>query len=244
MEHLSPDDQNRHRSVDQIALEAKEQEAKLEDFLLEEMPFIRASAGKKLGRHVEEGSEEELVALEAFVEAVHSYTPEKGSFLPFSRLVMDRRMIDWMRREEKSKRFVPMDPEDITRHMEFQSSGNVNLVNDQMENKSDAAEEIHQLSIALSPYGIQFRDLPNQSPKSEKTRKSCRKVISAIRESEILLRKMREKKALPLKVVEKNTGVPRKIMERHRKYIIAVVEILSGEYPCLRPYVRSMIKED
>lgn len=244
MEHLSPDDQNRNRPVDQIALEAKEKEEVLEDFLLQEMPFIRAAAGKKLGRHVESGSEEELIALEAFVEAVHSYTPEKGRFLPFSRLVMDRRIIDWMRREEKNQRLITMDPEDITRYMEFQNSGAESLVYSQMENKSDAAEEIHQLSIALSPYGIRFRDLPDQSPKSEKTRESCRKVISAIRESEILFREMREKKALPLKILEKNTGVPRKIMERHRKYIIAVVEILIGEYPCLRPYVRSMIKED
>ena len=244
MAHLSPDDQNRNRPVDQIALEAKEQEEVLEEFLLQEMPFIRAAAGKKLGRHVEAGSEEELVALEAFVEAVHSYTPEKGRFLPFSRLVMDRRIIDWIRKEEKNQRFVPMDPEDITRHMEFKSSRSDNLVEDQMESKSDAAEEIHQLSIVLSPYGIRFRDLPDQSPKSEKTRESCRKLIAAIRGSEILLSEMREKKALPLKILEKNTGIPRKIMERHRKYIIAVVEILSGEYPCLRPYVRSMIKED
>lgn len=244
MEHLSPDDQSRNRPVDQIALEAKEKEEVLEAFLLQEMPFVRASAGKKLGRHVEEGSEEELVALEAFVEAVHSYTPEKGRFLPFSRLVMDRRIIDWMRREEKNQRFIPMDPEDITRQMDSPEYGEGILLAGGVNGISDAAEEIHQLSIALSPYGISFRDLPDQSPKSEKTKESCQKVISAIRGSEILLSEMREKKALPLKILEKNTGIPRKIMERHRKYIIAVVEILSGEYPCLRPYVRSMIKED
>lgn len=244
MEHLSPDDQSRNRPVDQIALEAKEKEEVLEAFLLQEMPFIRAAAGKILSRHVEAGSEEELIALEAFVEAVHSYTPEKGRFLPFSRLVMDRRIIDWIRKEEKNQRFVPMDPEDITRQMDSPKNGEGIPLAGGVNGISDAAEEIQKLSMVMAPYGVRFRDLPDQSPKSEKTRESCRKVISAIRGSEILLSVMREKKALPLKILEKNTGVPRKIMERHRKYIIAVVEILSGEYPCLRPYVRSMIKED
>jgi len=244
MAHLSPDDLNRNRPVDQIALEAKEREEVLEAFLMQEMAFIRAAAGKILSRHVEAGSEEELVALEAFVEAVHSYTPEKGRFLPFSRLVMDRRIIDWIRKEEKNQRFIPMDPEDITRQMDSTNAGEGIPLAGGVNGISDAAEEIQKLSVVMAPYGVRFRDLPDQSPKSEKTRESCRKVISAIRGSEILLNEMTEKKALPLKILEKNTGVPRKIMERHRKYIIAVVEILSGEYPCLRPYVRSMIKED
>lgn len=243
MEHLSPDEVGLERPVDQLALEAKEKDEALEEFVLMEMSFIRATAGKTLGRHVESGSEEELTALEAFVEAVKSYTPEKGGFLPFSRLVMERRMIDWMRKEEKNRRFIPMDPEDVTRQMDSQKEEEL-LPDDGGVGNSDAAEEIQILSMALSRYGISFWDIPKQSPKSEKTKDACRNVITAIRASEILHREMVDKKNLPLKILEKNTGVPRKIMERHRKYIIAVVEILNGEYPCLRPYVRSMIKED
>jgi RNA polymerase sigma factor len=44
-------------------------------------------------------------------------------------------------------------------------------------------------------------------------------------------------------MIEKNTNVPRKILERHRKYIIAAIEILSGEYPYLADYLRYIREE-
>jgi len=37
------------------------------------------------------------------------------------------------------------------------------------------------------------------------------------------------------------SGVPRKIIERHRKYIIAATEIVGGDYPHLSQYM-SFIK--
>ena len=40
-----------------------------------------------------------------------------------------------------------------------------------------------------------------------------------------------------IKKIIENTLLPRKILERHRNYIIAAVEILSGEYPLLAEYL-------
>jgi RNA polymerase sigma factor len=54
---------------------------------------------------------------------------------------------------------------------------------------------------------------------------------------------MKVKKMLPVNVVEKNAKVPRKILERHRKYIIAAVEILSGDFPYLAEYIRFIREE-
>jgi RNA polymerase sigma factor len=34
------------------------------------------------------------------------------------------------------------------------------------------------------------------------------------------------------------TGISRKILDRHRRYIIAAVEILSGDYPLLAEYMQ------
>jgi RNA polymerase sigma factor len=44
-------------------------------------------------------------------------------------------------------------------------------------------------------------------------------------------------------MIEKNSQVPRKILERHRKYIVAAIEILSGEYPYLAEYLRYIREE-
>ena len=54
---------------------------------------------------------------------------------------------------------------------------------------------------------------------------------------------MRDSKQLPIKIIEKNTDIPRKILERYRKYLIAVAEILSGDYPYLSEYLSYIKKE-
>ena len=48
---------------------------------------------------------------------------------------------------------------------------------------------------------------------------------------------MRDRRELPIKSITENTGIPRKTVERHRRYIIAAAEILSGDYPCLSEYM-------
>ena len=40
----------------------------------------------------------------------------------------------------------------------------------------------------------------------------------------------------------KKAGVHKKILERHRKYIIAAAEILNGEYPLLAEYMNYIRK--
>jgi len=48
---------------------------------------------------------------------------------------------------------------------------------------------------------------------------------------------MKTTKQLPIKIISENAKVPRKILERHRKYIITAAEILSGDYPKLAEYL-------
>ncbi len=48
---------------------------------------------------------------------------------------------------------------------------------------------------------------------------------------------MRCTKRLPIKIIQKNTNLPRKLLEHHRKYIVAAVIILSGDYPMLADYL-------
>ena len=47
---------------------------------------------------------------------------------------------------------------------------------------------------------------------------------------------MRSNLELPMKELVKYSGAPRKIIEKHRKYIIAAAEILNGEFPELGEY--------
>ena len=59
----------------------------------------------------------------------------------------------------------------------------------------------------------------------------------------ILTSEMKVKRQLPLNIIQKNTKAPRKLLERHRKYILAAVEIMSGDYPYLANYMRYIREE-
>ena len=228
------------RKIDKLAVEASKEEFALEELIKLEMPFIRNCAGKSLLAHIGENSEEEIAAIEAFYEAVRSYSYEKGSFLSFASMVIKRRMIDYKRKKTRLNRVIVLEPEKLTKEKD-------QIESDSFESSFDKGsplfDEISALSIELELYGFEFRDLVKASPKANKTVYACKEIITYILNNRIILEELRHKKMLPIKSIEKNTKIPRKIIERHRKYIIAVVEISVGDYPNLFYYVRSMIKE-
>ena len=52
-----------------------------------------------------------------------------------------------------------------------------------------------------------------------------------------LMEKLRASKMLPIRELSLASGVVRKILERHRRYIIAGAEILDGDFPILAGYL-------
>ena len=95
----------------------------------------------------------------------------------------------------------------------------------------------------LDEYGFSFLDLTECSPKAEKTKKSCGLAIRTLIASAVLMALMRLKRLLPIKELCEKSGVIRKILERHRKYIIASAEILDGDFPVLASYLRYIREE-
>ena len=108
--------------------------------------------------------------------------------------------------------------------------------------KSAVRDEIEAVQELLQEYGFSFFDLADCSPKAEKTKKQCAQAVIALLEDPELFRRMRSTKALPTKEIIRVSGVSKKILERHRKYIIAAAEILNGEYPLLAEYMNYIRK--
>ena len=98
-------------------------------------------------------------------------------------------------------------------------------------------DEIVAISEYLDIYGITFTELTECSPKAGKTKDSCVSAIRYLKEHPVLISNMKATKQLPIKIISENAKVPRKILERHRKYIITAAEILSGDYPKLAEYL-------
>lgn len=235
------------RELDRMALEAAKDEQKLERLLAENEHFILRRASLTVHRYITKSDDEWSIALIAFAEAVRNYHFDKGSFLPFAEKVIHRRLIDFQRSRSKYKSEIPVNPAVFGTDDDNEAYENCSVrkaVTELAEQEDRSIRyEIEALNKIFMQYGFSFLDLAECSPKSKETKSICAKTVTYILRNPLLIREMKSQKMLPLKIIEINLKAPRKTLERHRKYIIAAVEILSGEYPYLAEYMH-YIKEE
>lgn len=210
--------------------------------LIEEYkPFIASTVEKAVGRFVSYGVDDELsIGLIAFEEAIRAYNITKGNFLAFAKNVIQRRLIDYYRKEHKHSKVVPF----IERRSigdDFEEFDNTAEESIKVHKESEIAafrrEEINELKKELQKWKISFSDIEKSSPKHEATRKFYWEIINIIINNKEILKTLKEKRYLPIAEVEKFSKVPRKTIERGRIYIIAVVVILTGGYEYLEGFL-------
>lgn len=230
-----------------ILHEAKLDERKLELLIEQSASYILKCASTTSRRYVSKSDDEWSVALTAFTQAVYDYQPERGAFFPFADLVIRRRLVDYYKSQERYRAEILASPEifmsgslEESPQPALQVAVTAKLI---IPEAADLQLEIESVSELLSDYHFSFFDLSDCSPKSQKTKASCAKAVAFLIKHPLLVAQLRTTRQLPMKMIEKNAKVPRKILDRHRKYIIAAVEILSGEYPGLAEYMRFIRKE-
>lgn len=213
-------------------------------------PFILKVASKVSGRYIRVGEDDEVsIGMMAFNEAVNSFNDEKNTFfLSFAETVIKRRLIDYYRKEQKNKNYIPFSSFDndtdekseknSIKYIEAEKS----LAEYEMKNESiERREEIILYSNMLKEYGISFSELVELSPKHEDARLRAMEVAKLIAEDENLTQHLLTKKALPLKHILPFTDLSRKTLERQRKYIIAIVLILINDFEHLKSYIAKIL---
>lgn len=236
------------REIDEKVMYVSKDKKLIDDFIKENEFFILRQTSKIMGKYISKDDDEWSVALLAFSEAVSDYSFSKGSFFSFAELVMRRRLIDYIRKKSKYDCEISIDPQMFYSEPIEDNQKNTYIKSEVLKNITDTPDnslkdEIEAVTVLLSKYGFSFYDLINCSPKTEKTKIACAKVACYIIKNTVLLHEIRTSKTLPLKIIEKNIKVPRKTLERHRKYIIAAVEIITGDYPHLAEYMHFIRKE-
>jgi RNA polymerase sigma factor len=223
------------------ALSAKDSEKFLNEFIISSRRFILNCASRTLRRFVTDSDDEWSIALSAFHEAVMSYDSSKGNFDAFAALVIRRRLIDYMKSESKYGSELSVEPYALDGQVEEEDEDTplqaALLKKSAEESPPSARDEIEAVQDILRGYGFSFFELADCSPKSKKTKEQCAKATALLLKNKELFRKMQQTHTLPAREICELTGIPRKIPERHRKYIIAAAEILNGEYPLLAEYM-------
>lgn len=196
-------------------------------------PFCLRVAGKTCGRFVTGEDEEASIARMAFLEAFEQYEPERGPLFVYVGRVVRSRLIDYGRREKKQRTIPFSSFFDGEREREWAEDSDLESVLLEMAR----SQEIERLAAMLQACGISFADVARASPKHWSVRQAVRQVAAILSADEELMNHLLQSGELPLRKLEKEYGLNRKMMERHRKFIIAVAFILYFDLECLKEYV-------
>jgi RNA polymerase sigma factor len=228
-------------SVNRRVVRIKDNKEEINRFIEEYKPFIASCTKSITGRYMTYGSDDELsIALIAFAEAIKSFDSTRGNFFPFAGRIIRNRIIDYYRKEKQNNNFISLN--------EYYN-GNVNKKGKELrvveaidtysiyEDNDYRRMELEELTEELKKWNITFSDLVSSSPKQKRTRKIYHSIIKYITEEPELINIIHKKRQLPISELEKELHIPRKKFERARKYIIAMVIIVTGDYEYIRGYI-------
>ena len=76
-------------------------------FIKQHIPFIIKTVSQITGQYVTLNQDEMSIALLAFNEAIDKYEEERGEFLPFAKVVIRSRVLNYLEKEQKkSRRYI------------------------------------------------------------------------------------------------------------------------------------------
>ena len=228
------------------AAEAQKSNKAREELIKENEQIILKIASKTCGKYVTKSDDEWSVALIAFNRAIDSYSPESGDFAAYSGRVMKNALIDHHRSEVRYASEITVSDEVFSGAGEYEENSEIikAVVRDgkeeaaRQEEQGNIREEILEVSERLQKYGFTFYDVAKASPKAEKTKQECGKVLTYILSDPKLTQKVIQNGRLPAKDISRITGAAIKLLDRYRKYLVMGVVILNGEYPLLADYLK------
>jgi RNA polymerase sigma factor len=217
------------------------------DVLIREyQPFIKKETYKALGHLPIEGKDDELgIAMFAFYEAIESYESTKGAFLPFAALLIRRKIVDWQRTQRRHGKTLSLDSPPPGREDGTLAEG----IPDTTDAFAFSAErnatqqEIRELTLQLRQYGLTLADVAENSPKQQRSLKACQQALAYARENPGIIDLLLKTGKLPMNELTAGSGVPRKTLERHRKYLMTLLIIHSNGYELIRGHLKQVFPQ-
>ena len=234
--------QKEHQIIAQVYA-AKESMEKADYLIRTYIPFIRKETSKFISRICTEQDDEFSIAMIAFHEAIQGYTKERGAFLPYTAMLIRSRLVDYQRKEARHKGQVSIYAEngedDIPLHEQLADEKDYY---EESVNLKATQQEIEELSVVMKMFDVTFTDIAENSPKQERTLEACGKAIRYAAQNRELLDELLRTKKLPMARLVSGSGVERKTLERHRKYILVMLLIQTNGYEIIRGHLRHVLK--
>ena len=235
--------QDEHRIVKAV-YEAKENTDRADDLIRSYLPFIRSEATRFMGRLCTDQDDELSIAMMAFYEAIMGYEKGRGSFLNYAALLIKSRLIDYTRKEVRHQGHISLDEssgEEDDRSLADTLADSHDYY-EESAHREATRQEIEELSAVMASFGVSFADVADNCPKQERTLEACAKAIRYAGENRQLLHELLRTRKLPLGQLVQGSGVERKTLERHRKYVLAMLLIQTNGYEIIRGHLYRVLK--
>jgi RNA polymerase sigma factor len=206
------------------------------NFIEENKKFIYFTTYNVCKRHLSWENDDELsISLIAFNNACENYNEKKGDFFSYARAIIKNALIDHFRKNSSNTYLVFESDDEKLDYLDHKAS--MEQYDVITENKR-RAEEIILFSKELKQYGLDFSTLVDSSPSHSDTRDSALNLALTCSNNDEVLQYIKSKKLLPIKLITLLTGVNKKFLEKWRRYLLALIIVLSSsEYPYIKSYL-------
>ncbi len=233
-------------TIVQRVMEAKGNSYATDDIIREYMPFIKNETIKVAGGLMPEDFDDALsVAMIGFHEAVERYIPGKGAFLSYAAVVIRSRVVDFLRKEVRQNKMISISSPASVEQSEMTIEDTIRDNRDDYEefNMREATiQEIKELTAQLSRYGLTLNDVASNCPKQHRTIESCRRTIRYSKEHPSIIEEIINTGKLPIKKLSEEVPIEKKVLERHRRYLMAVLIIYSNGYEIIRGHLKQIFE--
>lgn len=233
---------NANQIVSQV-YKAKKDSHAADELIEAYMPFIRSETAKFLKRPPDSSDDELSIAMFAFYESIRNYSRLRGSFLKFASLQIKNRLIDYFRKEKRNKVLISLDQPDEDEKNEL-----IDTISDDHDDYAESElreatqQEIAELSAQMNDFGVSMTDVADNSPRQKRTLEICNKAVRYARNNPDLLAEFLRTKKVPISRLAEGADVERKSLERHRRYLVAVLLICTNGYEIMRGHIMQVLK--
>lgn len=230
--------------LEEIVLHIQQGDQEKHDYLLRSyQPFTARVVSQVCKRYIDPLQDDEFsIGLSAFNEAIFLYSPKKGcSFLSFAKLIVSRKVIDYIRYNARRQHVVSFDH--FYNEGTMENSAEVSLVIEQYQDEQHAInrrEETLEYREKLKEFNLCLDELTVVAPKHRDSRENAVRIARMLVNDQELSEFILTKKKLPIKKLEKQVSVSKKTLERNRKYILAMFIVLHGNFVYLQEYLKEM----
>ena len=179
-------------------------------------------------------------------EAVMAYDRTRGAFLPLAAMTIKNRLIDFRRRERRhaevsslDERRPSADEEDDRPLIESLASERDEI--EEREMRRASRTEISEFSAKLEGFGVSLYDVAENCPRQQRTLEACRLALAYARRHADLLDRLERTGKLPITELSRGSGVERKTLERHRRYLVALLLAYTNGYEIIRGHLWKIV---